>query len=169
MAHEYGSFLSSDLSPFFFFCYQKSSSPSITGCHTTQRLMFLCLNTSDLISVKKRKKKLNVVWSVCVWGECAPMLIFQQLSLFTSSCISEKKSNWLKIYFNDTESCHCLFTETTAGRGDDYRISPCQKHHWSIEVSDAIYTRQRHNKKTLIRFSIIYIFRPGEKLTKVLN
>lgn len=37
--------------------YHLITSTSITGRHTTQRLMFSCLNSSDLILVKKRKKK----------------------------------------------------------------------------------------------------------------
>lgn len=40
--------------------YQKSSSPSITGCHAAQRPTLSCLDSLDLISVKNRKKKLNV-------------------------------------------------------------------------------------------------------------
>lgn len=58
--------------------YHLITSTSITGRHTTQRLMFSCLNSSDLILVKKRKekkKKLNVVWSAeYICGECAHML-----------------------------------------------------------------------------------------------
>lgn len=74
----------------------------------------------------------------------------RQLGSFTSSCTSEEKSNWLKIYFYDTQCCQCIFTETTAQRRDDYRISPCQKHHWSIQLGDAIYTKQRLNQDTFL-------------------
>lgn len=146
--------------------YHLITSTSITGRHTTQRLMFSCLNSSDLILVKKRKekkKKLNVVWSAeYICGEGAHMLTpWWRGSLARSQAAApqRKRATGWKLYFYDTQCWRCIFTEITAGRADDYWKSPCQKHHRSLALGDAIY----------IDTNTSYIFRRAEKITEVLN